>query len=190
MKKIKYITQKISTDFKLILVFFFSFFTYFLLISSCDNKTATKIEIDKYVQEEQKIVKFLTKTTELNSKLVAVTDLKKSHDLPHDYLQLFTRQQQISYSFNKDIDKIATAEMVSIPSINSEQKYYEKLELTKEQKLDTIINNLILQVALLKTLEKQTKNEKIAQLTTTYLPKISNQIELTNTFKINNYLTN
>jgi hypothetical protein len=62
--------------------------------------------------------------------------------------------------------------------------------LTKEQTLDTIIDNLILQVALLKTLEKQTNNEKIVQLTTTYLPKISNQIELTNTFKLNNYLTN
>jgi hypothetical protein len=80
--------------------------------------------------------------------------------------------------------------MVSIPNVNSDQKHYDKYELTKEQTLDTIIDNLILQVALLKTLEKQTNNEKIVQLTTTYLPKISNQIELTNTFKLNNYLTN
>jgi hypothetical protein len=165
-------------------------YTYFLLFSHGESKTITKIEIDKYVQEEQKIVKFLTTTTKLNSKLLAVTDLKKSQDLPDDYLQLFTKQQQISYSFNKDIDKITTTEMVSIPNVNSDQKHYDKYELTKEQTLDTIIDNLILQVALLKTLEKQTNNEKIVQLTTTYLPKISNQIELTNTFKLNNYLTN
>jgi hypothetical protein len=165
-------------------------YTYFLLFSHGESKTITKIEIDKYTQEEQKIVKFLTTTTKLNSKLLAVTDLKKSQDLPDDYLQLFTKQQQISYSFNKDIDKITTTEMVSIPNVNSDQKHYDKYELTKEQTLDTIIDNLILQVALLKTLEKQTNNEKIVQLTTTYLPKISNQIELTNTFKLNNYLTN
>jgi hypothetical protein len=96
-------------------------YTYFLLFSHGESKTITKIEIDKYVQEEQKIVKFLTTTTKLNSKLLAVTDLKKSQDLPDDYLQLFTKQQQISYSFNKDIDKIATTEMVSIPNVNSDQ---------------------------------------------------------------------
>lgn len=177
-------------DFKLILVYLFTLSTYFLLLSSCENKSSTKIEIDKNQQEEQKIAHFLTTSTELNSKLLAVTDLKKSQGLPCEYLQLFTKQQQISYSFNEEIDKIATSEMVSIPSLDSDLNYYDKYELTKEQQLDTIIDNLILQVALLKTMEKQSSNEKIAQLTTTYLPKISSQIELTNTFKINNYLTN
>lgn len=190
MKKANYIMQRIIKDTRSVLVFFLSFSVYCFLLSSCENKITSKIEIDKYIQEEQKIVNFLTKTTQINSKLLAITDLRKFQDLPNDYLQLFTKQQQISFSFNNDIDKIATTQMVSIPYLSSDQYYYDSYQLTKEQKLDTIINNLILQVALLKALKKETTNEKITELTTTYLPKISNQIELTNTFKINNYLTN
>lgn len=175
---------------KTILVFLVTFGFYFLLTSSCESKITAKAEVDQFVQQEQKIASFLTKTTQINSKLLAVTDVKKAGELSNECLQLFTRQQQISYSFNREIDKIATTEMVNLPYLNSEQNYYEKFKLTREQKLDTIIENLIIQVALLKTLEKQTDNEEITRLTSNFLPQLSNQIELTNTFKINNYLTN
>ena len=178
--------------------FFFSLVGILFIVttySSCRffNNTINDPSIKELVDtEEQQIARFLVGVTNINFKIIELSQFAQQENVPNELKNFFTIQENKVIEIQKHINKIAANKLVTLPQYNENNNtlhYFDSDSLTLTKKL---IEKLEAEIVLFNKVKVQTKNKykEISSFQIKYLPEIVTMLEETKTFNVQLYNIN
>ena len=161
--------------------------------SSCRffNNTIPEVNIKQITDtEEQQIARFLVKITNINFKIIELSQYAQEENISSDINNFFNIQENKITEIQKKISKIAINKLVTLPqyNVNSNTLYYFNTSgMNLTGKLTEELNK---EIVLFEKIKIQTKDREITSFHTKYLLEIKAILEETSTFNVQLYNIN
>lgn len=170
---------------------YFKFFIITLsivLFTSCNfsKKNDAKSVISDIDIEERSVASFLVKATEINSSIIKLSKLAEFNSKSVEVKDAFAEQIKITMTIQKKIKMISEEKFVTTPLLNSR---FDIKYTNDEALLDSLLNELILEIMLFEKITDTSNDSKIFELKNEFLPKLNYQSQKISSLKIKSKIT-
>lgn len=161
--------------------------------SSCRffNNTIPEVSVKELANtEEQQIARFLVEITNINFKIIELSQYVQEENISTEINNFFNIQENKITEIHNKISKIAINKLVTLPqyNVNSNTLYYfDTSGMNLTCKLTEELNK---EITLLEKIKIQTKDREIISFHTKYLPEIKAILEEKSKFNVQLYNIN
>lgn len=159
--------------------------------SSCRffNKDNSVFPVKETVdKEEEKIAQFLVEISNVNYKILQLSEFMQEVNASNDFKVFFKYQEKQIVLLQAEINKIAENKLVTLPILNF--KKLDKVNFNKNNEqiiLSQLISELNIEIASFEKINMITKDSEIVSFQAKFLPQIKSILEEASKLKVKLY---